>query len=61
MTTKFNPEFYARIKSKKKEPLSRIGPQRLRVIEKEKEKEVIEKGSSTPALDEGRVASPALY
>ena len=31
------------------------------VVEKEKEKEVTEKGSSTLALDEGRVASPALF
>ena len=32
----------------------------MRVVEKEKEKEVTEKGSSTPALDEGLVSSPAL-
>ena len=32
----------------------------MRVVEKEKEKEVTEKGSSTPALDEGCVASLAL-
>ena len=60
MTTKFNQEFYARIKAKKNESLSSIGLRRLRVVEKEKEKEVTEKGSSTPALDEGWVASPAL-
>ena len=60
MATKFNKEFYARIKAKKNEPLSSIGLRRLRVVEKEKEKEVTEKGSSTPTLDEGWVASPAL-
>lgn len=58
MMTKFNQEFYTWIKSKKNEPLSSIGQQRLRVVEKEKE--VTKKGSSTPALDEGRVASSAL-
>ena len=48
MTTKFN-EFYARIKVKKSEPLSSIGQWRLRVVEKENEKEVTEKGLSTLA------------
>ena len=33
---------------------------RLTNRKKEKEKETTEKGSSTPTLDEGRVASPAL-
>ena len=60
MTTKFNQEFYARIKAKKNKPLSSIGQRRLRVVEKEKEKEVIEKGLSTLALNEGRIASPTL-
>jgi len=62
MTTKFNKEFYARVKAKKKEPFSSISQHRLRLTdkEKEKEKETIEKGSSTPAMDESRVASPAL-
>ena len=62
MTTKFNQEFYAHIKGKKNEPLSSIGQRKLRLTdrEKEKEKETTEKGSSTPALDEGRVASLAL-
>ena len=60
MTTKFNQEFYARIKAKKNEPLSSIGQRRLRVVEKEKEKDVMEKSLSTPTLDEGHVASPAL-
>ena len=32
----------------------------MRVVEKEKEKEVTEKGLSTPAPEEGRVASPAI-
>ena len=60
MTAKFNQEFYAWIKAKKNEPLSSIGKRRLRVVEKGKEKEVTEKGSSTPALDEGCVTSSAL-
>lgn len=62
MTTKFNQEFYARVKAKKNEPLSSIGQRRLRLTdkEKEKEKETVEKGSSTPAMDESQVASPAL-
>ena len=61
MTTKFNQEFYARIKAKKNESLSSIGQCRLRVVEREKEKEITEKDSSTPALDEGRVVSLALF
>ena len=60
MTTKFNQELYAKIKAKKNEPLSSIGMRRLRVVEKEKEKEVMEKGSSTPTLDEGRAAFPSV-
>ena len=60
MTTKFNQELYAKIKAKKNEPLSSIGMRRLRVVEKEKEKEVMKKGSSTPTLDEGRVTSPGI-
>ena len=59
MTTKFNQELYAQIKAKKNEPLSSISQWRLRVVEKEKEKEVTEKGLSTPAQDEGRAASPS--
>ena len=51
---------YARIKAKKNEPLSSIDQQRLRFVKKEKEKEVTEKGSSTPALDKGCVASPGV-
>ncbi|KAK9997387.1 hypothetical protein SO802_022073 [Lithocarpus litseifolius] len=62
MTTKFNQEFYTRIKGKKNEPLLSLGQHRLRLTnrEREREKEAMEKGSSTPVLDEGRVASPAL-
>ena len=60
MTTKFNQEFYARIKEKKNKFLSSIGQRRLKVVEKEKEKEVTKNGSSTLALDEGCVASPTL-
>ncbi|KAL0016566.1 hypothetical protein SO802_003635 [Lithocarpus litseifolius] len=57
MTAKFNQELYAKIKQKKNEPLSSVGQRRLRVVEKEKDKEVAEKGSSTPALDKGRATS----
>ena len=62
MTTKFNQEFYARIKVKKNEPLSSISQRRLRLTntEKEKKRETTKKGSFALALDEGRVASPAL-
>ena len=62
MTTKFNKEMYKKIKEKKNEPLSHIGQRRLRITDKEKEKEVVERGSSTPALDldEGQAASPGI-
>ena len=59
MTTKFNQEFYDWIKAKKNELLSSIGQHRLRVVEKEKEKEVTKKGSSASAMDEGLIASLA--
>ncbi|XP_030936464.1 uncharacterized protein LOC115961667 [Quercus lobata] len=61
MTTKFNQELYTKIKAKKNEPLSSISAWRLRVVEKEKEKEVTKKGLSTPTLDEGRSASPGVF
>ena len=60
MTTKFDQKLYAKIKAKKNEPLSSIGTRRLRVVEKEKEKEVTEKISSTPTLDEGHATSPSV-
>ena len=60
MTTKFNQEMYARIKGKKNEPLSSLGQRRLRVTDKEKEKETVERGLSTPTLDEGRATSPGV-
>ena len=62
MTSKFNKDMYAKIKAKKNEPLSSIGQKTLRIIDKEKEreKEVAERGSSTPTLDEGRTTSPAV-
>ena len=62
MTTKFNKDMYAKIKGKKNEPLSNIGQKTLRITnkEKEKEKEVAERGSSTLTLDEGWTASPAI-
>ena len=64
MTTKFNKEMYKKIKEKKNEPLSNIGQRRLRIMDKEKEreKETVERGLSTPALDleEGQAASPGI-
>ena len=60
MTIKFNQEFYAWIKAKKNEPLSSIGQHKLRLTDKEKEKETTKKGLSAPALDEDQVASSAL-
>ena len=62
MTSKFNKEMYNKIKGKKNEPLSSIGQRRLRITDKEKEKEVLERGSSIPTLDldEGLAASPGI-
>ena len=62
MTTKFNKEMYAKIKGKKNEPFSAIRQRMLRITNKEKEKEMVERVSSTPApdLDEGQVASPGI-
>ena len=53
---------YMKIKRKKNEPLSSIGQRKLKIVDKEKEKEseTAERGSSTPTLDEGRIASPTL-
>ena len=61
MMTKFNKDMYAKIKAKKNEPLSNIGQKTLRITDKEKEKETAERGSSTPTLDKGQTASPAIY
>ena len=60
--TKFNKDLYAKMKAKKNKPLSNIGQRRLKITDKEreKEKESVERGSSTPTLDEGRVTSPAI-
>ena len=62
MTSKFNKDMYAKIKAKKNEPLSSIGQKTLRIIDKEKEreKEVAERGSSTPTLEERWTASPVV-
>ena len=64
MMTKFNKEMYKKIKEKKNEPLSNISQRRLRITDKEKEreKETVERGSSTPTLDleEGQAASPGI-
>ena len=56
MMRKFNKDMYTKIKAKKNEPLSSIGQKTLRITDKEKEreKEVVERGSSTLTLDEGR-------
>ena len=58
---KFNQELYAKIKMNKNEPLSNIGQRKLWIVEKEKDKETMEKGLSTPALDKGRATSPGVY
>ena len=66
MTSKFNKEMYRKIKEKKNEPLSNIGQRKLRftdkVKEREREKEIVERGSSTPVLEleEGQAASPGV-
>ena len=64
MTSKFNNEIYKKIKEKKNEPLSNLGQRKLRFTdrEKEREKEMVERGSSTPALDleEGQAALPGV-
>ena len=64
MTTKFNKEMYKKIKEKN-EPLSNIGQRKLRITDKEKEreKEMVERGSSIPALglEEGQATSPSIF
>ena len=64
MTSKFNKEMYKKIREKKNEPLSSIGQKKLRFTdkEKEKEKEMVERGSSTPILElvDGQEASPGI-
>ena len=64
MTSKFSKEMYKKIKEKKNEPLSNIGQRKLRFTdkEKEKEKEAVVRGLSTPALglEEGQAASPSV-
>ena len=65
MTSKFNKEMYKKIKEKKNEPLSSIGQKKLRFTDKErkkeKEKEMVERGSSTPILELGdQEASPGV-
>ena len=55
MTSKFIKEMYKKIREKKNEPLSSIGQRKLRFTdkkkEKEREKEIVERGSSTPVLE----------
>ena len=65
MTSKFNKEMYKKIKEKKNEPFSSIGQKKLRFTDKEKEKdkerEMVERGSSTPILElDGQEASPGI-
>ena len=61
MTSKFNKEMYKKIKEKKNEPLSSIEQKKLRFTDKEKEKELVERGSSTPILElDGQEASPGV-
>ena len=65
MTSKFNKEIYRKIKEKKNEPLSSIGQKKLRFTNKEKEKakekELVERGSSTPILElDSQEASPGV-
>ena len=65
MTSKFNKEIYRKIKEKKNEPLSSIGQKKLRFTykekEKAKEKELVERGSSTPILElDSQEASPGV-
>ena len=62
MTTKFNKEMYAKIMGKKNEPFSAIGQRKLRITDKDKEKETVERVSSTPTLDldEGQATSPGI-
>ena len=66
MTSKFNKEMYKKIREKKNEPLSSIGQRKQRFTDKEKEKErkkeIVERGSSTPVLEleEGQAASPGV-
>ena len=60
--TKFNKDLYAKMKAKKNEPLSNIGQRRLKITDKEreKEKESVKRGLSTLTLDEGQVTSPTI-
>ncbi|KAL0017640.1 hypothetical protein SO802_004709 [Lithocarpus litseifolius] len=44
-------------REEKKKMTTKFNEELLRVVEKEKDKETAEKGSSTPALDEGRITS----
>ena len=62
MTSKFNKEMCKNIREKKNEPLSNIGQKKIRFTDKEKEKEMVERGSSTPILElvDGQEASPGV-
>ena len=66
MTSKFNKEMYKKIREKKNEPFSSIGQRKLRFTDKEKEnekeREIVERGSSTLVLEleDGQAASPGV-
>ena len=66
MTSKFNKEMYKKIREKKNESLSSIDQRKLRFTdkkkEKEREKEILKRGSSTPVLEleDGQAASPCV-
>ena len=51
MMSKFNKEMYKEIRENKSGPFSSIGQKKLRFADKEKEKEMVERGSSTPILE----------
>ena len=55
MMSKFNKEMYRKIKEKNNKPLSNIGQRKLRFMEKEmereREKEIVKRGSSTLVLE----------
>ena len=51
MMSKFNKEMYKKIRENKSGPFSSIGQKKLRFADKEKEKEMVKRGSSTPILE----------
>ena len=53
MTTKFNQDMYAKMRSKKNEPLSNLGKRTVRVVEKG-----VSVTLATPSTETTRIASP---